>query len=80
MCGSEAGQKEYLAARLWSIMPVSGQLAEDSANCAENGSVSAVTSSTDRLSRTGLVFQFPERHFLASNLQQVCADSSCTTH
>ena len=30
----------------------------------------AVTSS-ERLARTGLVFQFPERHFLAGTLQQV---------
>ena len=32
---------------------------------------STVSTPTDRLSRTGLVFQFPERHFLASTLQQV---------
>jgi hypothetical protein len=27
--------------------------------------------SADRLKRSGLVFQFPERHFLAATLQQV---------
>ena len=35
------------------------------------GAKHCMTTPTDRLSRTGLVFQFPERHFLASTLQQV---------
>ncbi|CAK0738148.1 hypothetical protein CVIRNUC_001001 [Coccomyxa viridis] len=34
------------------------------------GAKHSMTFPTDRLSRTGLVFQFPERHFLASTLQQ----------
>ena len=40
------------------------------------GAKHSMTSPTDRLFRTGLVFQFPERHFLASTLQQValCGD------
>ena len=39
------------------------------------GAKHSMTSPTDRLSRTGLVFQFPERHFLASTLQQVTLSS-----
>ena len=38
--------------------------------CAGQGVKSTVSTSADRLARTGLVFQFPERHFLASTLQQ----------
>ena len=50
--------------------------AQARATCAGSGMKSTVLSPMDRLSRTGLVFQFPERHFLASTLQQVCHNNA----
>lgn len=44
-------------------------LVKEAFTCAGQGA-STVSTSADRLARTGLVFQFPERHFLASTLQQ----------
>ncbi|CAL5223971.1 g6580 [Coccomyxa viridis] len=68
---SGAGKTTLLQLIAGLTAPTSGSICIN--ETAGNGMKSTVSSPTDRLSRTGLVFQFPERHFLASTLQQELA-------